>query len=137
VSAVVEPGPAADFGYFVPVLEQATKNIKFDRVLADAGYDSEKNHQYAREKLKIRSTVIPAFKRRTSGDIPLGKYRRQMTLNFPKRVYKSRSHVECVFSRIKRILGAGIKARKWGPQERECYLKILTFNLMLMAGALK
>ena len=135
VSAVVTPGPSADFGFFIPVLTQASKNVTFDRVLADKGYDSEINHRIAREELKIRSTVIPTFKRRGGKDIPLGKYRRQMALHFQNSVYKSRSQVECVFSRVKRVLGPWVKAKKWDSQERECHLKLLTFNFMLIAGA--
>lgn len=137
VGACVTPGPSADMLEFIPVLESASENIQFDRILADRGYDSEKNHQLAREELKIRSTVIPAFKRHFSGDIPKGKYRRQMALCFHSQIYKGRSQVECVFSRIKRTLGASIKSRKWESQERECHLKILTFNFMLLAGAMK
>jgi hypothetical protein len=134
----VTPGPSADFGEFIPVLTQAVQqNVQFDRVLADAGYDSEQNHQVAREGLKIRSTVIPAFLRGNQAGIPKGKYRKQMRLHFQSQVYKGRVQVECVFSRIKRVLGPWIKARKWESQERECHLKLLTFNLMLLAGALK
>ena len=137
VGAQVTNGPSADFGDFVPVLKQASQNLKFDQILADRGYDSEKNHRYAREELKIRSTVIPAFSRRTSGKFPKGKYRRQMVVRFHNNVYKSRSQVECVFSRVKKLLGPTVKARKSGSQERECLLKILTFNFMLIGGALK
>jgi len=136
-SANVRPGPSADFGDFIPAVEEASANLKLDCVIADAGYDSEKNHQKAREELQIRSTIIPAFARRTSGPIPKGKYRKQMVQNFPKQKYKARSQVECVFSRIKKLLSPGIKSRSWEAQERECYLKLITFNLMLVAGALK
>lgn len=137
VGATVTPGPSADFGDFAPVLVEASKNIHFDRILADAGYDSEKNHRFAREELKIRSTVIPARQRKIKRDVPHGKYRRQMRLHFHSQIYKDRVHVECVFSRVKRLLGATVKARNWESQERECYLKLLTFNYMLLGGALK
>ncbi len=123
--------------YFAPVLSEIPESVKIDRVLADAGYDAEKNHVFARKTLNVRSTIIPAFARRNSGPIPQGKYRRQMVTSFSKNIYKQRSQVECVFSRIKKLLSPVVKARNWGSQERECHLKILTFNLMLLAGALK
>lgn len=137
IGSYITQGPSADFGDFKPVLSEVPKSIEIDRVLADAGYDSEKNHVFAREDLKIRSTIIPAFKRRLSGEIPQGKYRKQMVIKFSKNIYKQRSQVECVFSRIKKLLSPVVKARNWDSQERECHLKILTFNLMLVAGALK
>lgn len=134
-AAVVTRGPSPDYCEFEPVLTQADSCLHFDRVLADAGYDSEKNHQFAREKLKIRSTVIPAASRQHQKSLPAGKYRRQMRIRFHHQVYKMRAHVECVFSRIKRLLGPCLRSKLWQSQQRECLLRILTFNLMLLAGA--
>ena len=33
--------------------------VTWDRVLADAAFDAEDHHRYAREELGVRSTVIP------------------------------------------------------------------------------
>lgn len=131
----ITQGPSADFDDFTPVIAEVSRNLSLDCIIGDAGYDSEKNHHVAREIFQIRSSIIPAFRRRNSGPVPKGKYRRQMVLKFPKRKYKNRSHVECVFYRIKKHLSPTVKARKWDSQERECYLKLLTFNLMLIGGA--
>lgn len=129
-------GPSSDFDDFIPILKQASHLVKLDQVLADAGYDSEKNHEFARKELGIRSVVIPAKPRRKrSRKIPKGKYRRQMKQHFKSRIYRSRSHVECVFSRIKRNLDPNVRARRWETQKAECLIKVLTYNLMLIDGA--
>ena len=44
-------------------MHQAALGVDWDRVLADAGFDSEENHRLAREDLGIRSTVIPLNRR--------------------------------------------------------------------------
>lgn len=139
-AARVTHGPSADYTEFIPLLRQGRGLIPFDQALADAGYDSESNHRVAREQLKIRSTVIPAIRRPLRADRrkqrkwAQGKYRRQMQRRFHKRIYGQRSQVECVFSRIKRLLGSALKARRWEAQLRECQLRVLTFNLMLVAA---
>jgi hypothetical protein len=137
LGAHVTQGPSSDYGEFAPLLVETTRNIKPNCVLADAGYDSERNHEFARHTMGIRSTVIPARRHKSGILIPKTRYRRQMRLRFSKRIYRARVQVESVFSRIKRVLGARIRARRWPSQERECYLKILTFNLMLLGGVEK
>jgi hypothetical protein len=52
----------------VPTLPRITT------ALADAGYDSEANHRYAREQRGVRS-IIPAEIGRPSSKPPTGRYR--------------------------------------------------------------
>jgi transposase len=130
----VTQGPSADYSEFAPVLTDAVSHMPIHRVIADMGYDSEKNHEFARKRLGIKSTVIPARKHKSGRLIPKTKYRRQMRQKFQKRIYRARVQIESVFSRIKRVLDARVRSRIWESQERECYLKIMTFNLMLLAG---
>ncbi len=110
---------------------QAARHIHFDRLLADAGYDAEHNHVLCREALGIRSTVIPARKRRTRA-WPAAKYRRQMKRRFFRRLYGQRWQVESAISRHKRRLGSALRARRWPSQEAECLLRVLTHNLMIL-----
>jgi hypothetical protein len=42
-------GPSPDINQFCKPLKSAAERAKIDHLLADAGYDSEKNHTYARE----------------------------------------------------------------------------------------
>jgi hypothetical protein len=44
-------------------MAQASLAIAWDRVLADAAFDSEEHHRYCRRDLGVRSTVIPLNRR--------------------------------------------------------------------------
>src|SRR5262249_43147758 len=57
--ATVTTGPANDSPQFRPVLAQASLAVTWDRVLADAAFDADAHHAYARDELGIRSSVIP------------------------------------------------------------------------------
>ena len=105
-----------------------------DRVLADAAYDAEHNHRLCREDWQVRSTVIPLNRRGHGRKWPKTKYRRQMKRRFHRRVYGQRWQVESAFSRHKRLLGAALRARTHAARERECFLRVLTHNLMLLAA---
>jgi transposase len=131
---IVTRGPSYDFPNLIKLMEQADKQIHFDQLLADAGYDSEQNHRFCREVLRIRSTVIACNQRRTS-KLPSGKYRRQMVQRFARKAYRNRWQVESVFSRNKRLLGSALRARKRTSRERECFVRILTHNLMIIRRA--
>src|SRR5438270_6447189 len=58
-AATVSLGPANDSPQFRPAMAQASLGVAWDRVLADAAFDSEENHRLCRENLGARSTVIP------------------------------------------------------------------------------
>jgi transposase len=116
--------------------------ILWDRVLADAAFDSEEHHRFAREDLDARSSVIP-INPRGHGCVPGGKYRRQMAWHFRprqpgnrhRRVDGQRSQAESAFSRHKRRLGSAVAGRSEDSRKRECYLRVLTHNIMLLAAA--
>src|SRR4051794_2300544 len=55
----VRPGPCGDFSDLVPFVASAHTALPFDQLLADAGYDSEANHRFCRERLGVDS-LIPA-----------------------------------------------------------------------------
>lgn len=128
-------GPAHDAYRLGRVVREAARYIHFNRVLADAGFDSEKNHVICRCELGIRTTAIPVYQHFGNRCWPKTKFRRLMKTQFPKQVYKNRCQVESVFSRFKRLLGAALRARHWPAQRRECHLRVLTLNLMILAPA--
>lgn len=140
-AATVTTGPTNDSPQFTPVLLLASLGITWDRVLADAAFDSEAHHRQAREGLGIRSSVIPINSRGYHGE-PGGKYRSQMPRHFRprdegsrhKRVYGQRWQAESAFSRHKRRLGSAVHGRSDDSRKRECYLRVLTHNLMLLAA---
>ena len=168
VSVIVQNRCGPDQPMLIPLVRASEKLIHFDRILADAGYDSEKNHKVCREILGIRSTIIPAvehphltilnksrrkYKTCSPKDDPWFnrhpervkknfwkifdrkryRYRTQMREHFPKRIYHRRAQVESVISRLKRVLGSNLRCRTSKSQRSECYVRILTYNLLLLA----
>jgi transposase len=117
--------------------------VRWDRVLGDAAFDSEENHRLCREDLGVRSTVIPLNRRNRGRKWPKTRYRRQMVKRFRKRpkgsrhkrVYGQRWQAESAFSRHKRLLGSALRGKSDASRERECYLRVLTHNIMLLAAA--
>jgi len=142
LGATVSRGPSNDAPQFRPALAQAARAVRYDRVLADAAFDSEEVHRYCREDLGVRSTVIPLNRRGRGRKWPKTRYRRQMVRRFRKkprgsrhrRVYGQRWQAESAISRHKRRLGAALSAKSEASRERECYLRVLTHNLMILAA---
>jgi hypothetical protein len=124
-------------------MAQASLVVDWDRLLADAAFDSEAHHRYCREELEVRSTVIPLNRRGQGRKWPKTKYRRQMVKRFRKkpkgsrhrRVFGQRWQVESAFSRHKRRLGSSLGGRSNASREREGHLRVLTHDLMLLAEA--
>jgi len=135
-SATVSTGPSNDGPQFAPALKKAAWLVRWDRVLGDAAFDSEPNQRLCREELGIRSTVIPLNKRAQGRKWPKTKYRRQMKRRFHRRKYGQRWQAESAFSRHKRLLGSALRGRSEASRERECYLRVLTHNVMLLAAVL-
>jgi hypothetical protein len=81
--------------------------------------------------LSIRSTIIP-INRRNNRKWPPTRYRRQMKRCFFKLIYRRRWQIESLISRHKRILGSTLRARRVQTQKQECYLRVLTHNLMIL-----
>ena len=141
--ATVSAGPSNDSPEFRPVMAQASLAVDWDRVLADAAFDSEAHHCYARDELGIRSSVIGLNRRGRGRKRPKTKYRRQMARRFRKkprgsryrRVYGQRWQAESAISRHKRRLGSALGGRSDAAREHECYLRVLTHDLMLLAAS--
>lgn len=124
-------GPSNDSPQFPEAVRQACRHVSFDRLLADAGYDAEHNHALCRRELGIRSTVIPINNRRANAP-PSGRYRAQMARRFHRHVYGQRWQVESAISRNKRLLGPAVRARTEQSQARECLLRVLVHDLMIL-----
>jgi hypothetical protein len=143
LSAHVSKGPSQDSTQFKPAVRAAAARCDIDTLLGDSGYDAEHNHAHARERLKVRSTVIALNRRRWGRRWPKTRYRRQMVRRFRRRprrrryrrVYGQRWQSESGWSRNKRLLGSALRARKWANQKNEILLRVVTHNLMLLAAA--
>jgi hypothetical protein len=124
-------GPGPDDPYFRPVVEQAAGRVKIAVLAADAGYDSEAAHQYAREQCGCR-TLIPATRGRPTSKRLRGYWRQRMRTHFNHEKYRQRWQVETVNSMIKRSLGSALRARTYWSQSREIQLRVLTHNIMIL-----
>jgi Transposase DDE domain/Transposase domain (DUF772) len=133
VGVLAARGPRVDTDRFVPLLDAALTNVRITAALADAGYDSEPNHRYAREDCGVAS-FIPATAGRPTTKPPTGRYRRQMKQRLTKHYgrYGQRWQAETGFSMIKRRLATAVHARTYWSQCRELLLVAITYNLMLL-----
>ncbi len=132
LGAIPRQGPAVDTDRFVPLLAEALRRVQITTALADAGFDSEPNHRYARDERGVRS-VIPAEIGRPSTKPPSGRYRRLMKQRLDKDYckYGQRWQAETGFSMIKRRIGSAVSGRSYQSQCRDLMLFVLTYNLML------
>lgn len=129
-------GPCQDSPQFPPVVRQAAANVQITEVLGDKGYDAEHNHALCREELGINKTNI-AVRRgyKNSRKWPTTPYRRAMKRKVNREGFGQRWQAESGFSMNKRLLGTALRARRWTAQKAEICLRVLTHNVMLVAGA--
>jgi Transposase DDE domain len=139
LAAVASTGAGADHPHFEPVLFQAWRRAAVKTAVADAGFDSEKNHRLGRLEMTVRTVIPPEIGRPSKdGKPPNGYYRRLMHQRFKrkadKEVYGQRWQSETVNSMIKRNLGAALRARTEERREREMLLRVVVHNVMLACG---
>jgi hypothetical protein len=130
-------GPRPDVAEFQGLVIQASRRVRLKCIIADAGYDSESNHAFARDEMDIR-TIIPALHGRPT-DKPakrqyrrLMHYRRLMQTRFNEENYRKRAQVETVMSMIKRRQGSFCRGRTHCSRCRELHLMALTHNIMIL-----
>jgi hypothetical protein len=123
-----------DLNSFRRLLFGTLRRVSIQTILADAGYDTESNHRFARDGCGIRS-VIPPLHGRPTHKLPAGEHRRRMKKYCDYR-YGQRWQVETVMSMIKRNLGSFVAARSDRARTKETMLKVLTHNLMLIVVSL-
>jgi len=99
--------------------------------LADAGYDGEHVHEYAREERGV-NTFIPAKIGRPTQKKLSGCRRRRMASRLHLSRYGRRWQVETVNSMLKRLMGFALRARSYHSQGRELRLRALTLNVLIL-----
>lgn len=119
-------GPWNDCGNLPAVVETAAQQTRIGLVLADAEFDSERNHTYIRQQLGAQS-VIPA--KRGKKNWRIHGVRAEMRRAFPSRLYRRRALIESVFSSVKRKLSARAPGHSLSMQVRQALLLGLSFNL--------
>jgi len=137
LAAQVHIGNGSDMPDFQPLLRDAVRRGKVKIVVADAGYDSERNHRIARQQMGVRS-IIPPKIGRPSDKPPSGRYRRLMKQRFSRKAdrkpYGQRAQSETVNSMMKRNLGDALRSIKPKRRKQEMLLRSLTHNIMLAAN---
>lgn len=134
LAALTSSGPRPDIQELGPLLDEAAGPVPLGHVLADAGYDSEPNHRYAREEHGVLTT-IPARHGRPSAKPPAGRYRRLMRATLHLRSYGDRWQVETVHSMIKRNQTAAVRGHDRHAKNREMRLATLTHNIAILRAA--
>lgn len=124
-------GPRPDVDEFRPTVAKAQSRVRLLCMLADAGYDSETNHRFARDEHGIRTLIPPEHGRPTTKPAT-GRYRRLMQVRFDKQAYHQRSQVETVVSMIKRRQAAHVRGVTYHSQCRDLRLMVLVHNLMIL-----
>lgn len=136
LTALSTYGPCSDCKHFKDALQQLPRDWPIETLLADAGYDSEKNHILAREYYGIK-TVIPPKVGCPRKTLPRKKYRREMAMDFDHDSYRQRQQVETVMSMIKRNLGDSLRNHSEKSRNQEMHLLAITHNLMVILLCLK
>ena len=126
LSQITRRGPWNDCANLPAVVEAASEQTRIGLVLADAEFDSERNHTYIRKHLGAQS-VIPAKRGKKTWRIH--GVRAQMRRAFPRRLYRRRALIESLFSSVKRKLSARAPGRSLRTQTRQALLLGLSFNL--------
>lgn len=134
-----KPGPCGDYPDLPPLAEVSVASVPGACVLADAGYDSERNHVFCREALGVESLIPAKMRRYVAG--PSGRYRAEMVKRLgcatlgvegqsaPRKTYGQRWLVETLMSVVKRKWGEALAARLPTMQERQALLRGLVYNL--------
>ena len=134
-------GMGSDSPQFEQLLFDAWRRVanKRFKVVADAGYDGEHNHELARNDMGLGS-IIPATVGRTprNDDRVRTRWRRRMrrqlkTKRSRRRCgYTQRWQVETANSMMKRNLGSALRGKANQSRMRDLRLKVLTHNLMIL-----
>jgi len=122
-------GPYNDCATLRPLVSAAHEVTPVGLVLADAEFDSERNHLHVREVIGADS-VIPA--KRGKADWKIKGVRGQMRRRFPRKRYSQRAQVESVFSAVKRKLSAKAPGRSAETQRTQAMLLGLAYNIYLL-----
>ena len=118
--------PWNDCANLPSLVAEAHQHTPVGCVLADAEFDSERNHTFCRQQLKADS-IIPAKRGKKTWKIQ--GVRAQMRANFPSTKYTRRSLIETVFSVAKRKLSCRAPGRTVATQTQQALLLGVTYNL--------
>jgi len=126
LAQIAKRGPYNDCALLRPLVDMAHQVMPASYVLADAEFDSERNHKHIREIHRMKS-IIPA--KRGKKTWKLKGVRAQMKSNFPSKKYSQRNLIETVFSAVKRKLSTRAPGRSLPTQTLQALILGLAYNL--------
>ena len=95
---------------FRPLITKIAKILPLSVVVADRGYDSERQPSFGKRRLTCIH-VIPARYEHVQIWKTHGRYRKQMKRGYSKLLYNQRNKDETIISVIKRLFGEHITSR--------------------------
>ena len=128
---------AATIGAPMPAVDVATSisgEALFTRLLY-SGPGADILARFPAEALQAEAMATLAFMAQRRPGVPSIRFRPRQPGNRHKRVFGQRWQAESAFSRHKRRLGSAVNGRSDDSRKRECFLRVLTHNLMLLAAA--
>lgn len=133
LAATASAGPTPDVAELGGLFAGRVPELRIERLVADAGFDSASNHRFLRELHGVTTTIPPRHGRppKDPRARPTDYWRRRMKTHFNPRAYRHRAQVETVFSMIKRNLGPALAGRSHQSRRRDMLLRVLTHNIML------
>jgi len=119
------------------LVKKASKNMRVKRVLADGAYDSRDNfnflsNNHIKPVIRVRSNSVPKSKgcqARKLAVIEQKTFKPKAWSRIHRFGYRWRA--EGVFSRIKRIFGEYVSARKFVNMAREMVMKASIYNIFI------
>jgi hypothetical protein len=126
LAQIAKRGPYNDCALLRPLVDIAHQVMPASYVLADADFDSERNHKHIREIHRMKS-IIPA--KRGKKTWKLKGVRAQMKSNFPSKKYSQRNLIETIFSAVKRKLSTRAPGRSLPTQALQALILGLAYNL--------
>ncbi len=128
-------GPSRDPPGFTPAMRRAAGLVAIDTASGGAGCDAERDRRLRREELGVRRAAIRLDRRNAGRRRPETPCRRAMRKRFERELHNQRWHAGSGFSRHKRRLGSALAARGREARRRELVLRVVTHNLVLLAGS--
>jgi hypothetical protein len=126
LAQVAHRRPTNDCAKLRPLVKTARQKVRIAMVLADAEFDSERNHQFVRQVIGTLS-IIPAKRGKRTWKIKA--VRAEMGKRFPRAPYRQTSLVESVFSAVKRKLSARAPGRSIRMQRKQALLLGLAYDI--------
>jgi len=131
-AAKIRKDKANDTLDFIGLVKRSAKVKPVRIVVADKGYDSEKNLAFCNKKLGAECIIPPRIMTDKLYKMK-GKYRKRLRRGYNKKKYHQRSKIESVFFVMKRLFGATLYSKRWHTQKIEVLCKIVAYNAYRLA----